>query len=503
MKYFLSLFIVASSLLNAVCQNSTTDSLIKLLNNASNDTNQVNRLIAIASSYYFYKPDTSIAYSKKALQLARDLDFKRGIFQSLSLAGESSRILGDYPGSMKMQLEALEVSRKTKNGNGEIASLCYIGVIYNELKEYRSALNFLFPANAISQNLPIGPLTVFILTSMGVSYHFLNMPDSALYFLRQASIKNHEVNHPQLNSLIPISIGNIFAGIGNNDSALYYYTKGLQNSLNSNESINLGRGNLKIAELYFAEGKYDSSLYFVRNSFRESKRTAQKVNILEASTLLVKLYRQFHEMDSAFYYEDIATAMKDSLYGPEKFKKLQLLMLDKQEKQQEADSEEEQYRNNIKYTLLFISLGVFLIISFILFRANRQKQKAKTKIENAYVNLKDTQALLIQREKMASLGELTAGIAHEIQNPLNFVNNFSEVNTELIDELQEEVGKGNYEDVKAIANDIKENSQKINHHGKRAGDIVKGMLQHSRLSSGQKEPTDINALCDEYLRLSY
>ena len=104
---------------------------------------------------------------------------------------------------------------------------------------------------------------------------------------------------------------------------------------------------------------------------------------------------------------------------------------------------------------------------------------------------------------MASLGELTAGIAHEIQNPLNFVNNFSEVNKELIDEMKDEIDKGNIDEVKAIANDIKENEEKINHHGKRADAIVKGMLQHSRASSGQKEPTDINALADEYLRLAY
>ncbi len=104
---------------------------------------------------------------------------------------------------------------------------------------------------------------------------------------------------------------------------------------------------------------------------------------------------------------------------------------------------------------------------------------------------------------MASLGELTAGIAHEIQNPLNFVNNFSEVNVELIAELEEEAKAGNTEEVLAIASDIIANEEKINHHGKRADAIVKGMLQHSQSSSGKKEPTDINALCDEYLRLSY
>ena len=136
-----------------------------------------------------------------------------------------------------------------------------------------------------------------------------------------------------------------------------------------------------------------------------------------------------------------------------------------------------------------------------------QKRKAieetYTALQKTLEDLKATQTQLIQSEKMASLGELTAGIAHEIQNPLNFVNNFSEVNKELIGEMKEEIEKGNYEEVKLIAKDIEDNEQKINHHGKRADAIVKGMLQHSRSSSGVKEPTDINALCDEYLRLSY
>ena len=129
--------------------------------------------------------------------------------------------------------------------------------------------------------------------------------------------------------------------------------------------------------------------------------------------------------------------------------------------------------------------------------------KQTAELRQTLTDLKQTQTQLIQSEKMASLGELTAGIAHEIQNPLNFVNNFSEVSNELINEMNAELGKGNYNDAKEIAVNVKQNLEKINHHGKRAEDIVKGMLQHSRSSSGVKEPTDINALCDEYLRLSY
>ncbi len=130
-------------------------------------------------------------------------------------------------------------------------------------------------------------------------------------------------------------------------------------------------------------------------------------------------------------------------------------------------------------------------------------EKAKESIEATLTELKATQSQLIQSEKMASLGELTAGIAHEIQNPLNFVNNFSEVSTELLDEMKDEIAAGNWQLATEIADDVKQNLERINHHGKRADAIVKGMLQHSQASSGQKEPTDINALADEYLRLAY
>jgi signal transduction histidine kinase len=130
-------------------------------------------------------------------------------------------------------------------------------------------------------------------------------------------------------------------------------------------------------------------------------------------------------------------------------------------------------------------------------------EAAKQQVDNTLAELKQAQTQLVQSEKMASLGELTAGIAHEIQNPLNFVNNFSEVSSELLDEMRDELEKGNYKDAIEIANDVQQNLEKINHHGKRADGIVKGMLQHSRTGSGQKELTDINALADEYLRLAY
>jgi signal transduction histidine kinase/streptogramin lyase len=163
--------------------------------------------------------------------------------------------------------------------------------------------------------------------------------------------------------------------------------------------------------------------------------------------------------------------------------------------------------------LIFALLIIGFLRAYVVFRSRRLKKENRileekvalrtNQLQKSLEDLKSTQTQLIQSEKMASLGELTAGIAHEIQNPLNFVNNFSEVNTELIEEMKNELANGNNQQAIEIAEDIKGNQEKINFHGKRADAIVKGMLQHSRSSSGQKEPTDMNTLADEYLRLSY
>ncbi len=227
--------------------------------------------------------------------------------------------------------------------------------------------------------------------------------------------------------------------------------------------------------------------------------------------------KKIKKRDSAFYYhlktQDSLTGVIQNHSNALEIQQFQFDQRKLNKKEQAAIQKAIREQKQRSRTLIYVfvtSVAFLMVILIIQWRNSNQKRRAnetlrqqKEKVEGALTELRSAQAQLIQKEKMASLGELTAGIAHEIQNPLNFVNNFSEVNTELIDEMELEIEKGDMAEIKAIALDVKENSKKINLHGKRADAIVKGMLQHSKSGSGTKEATDINALADDYLRLAY
>jgi len=277
---------------------------------------------------------------------------------------------------------------------------------------------------------------------------------------------------------------------------------------------------VNIAECYFKIGNTDEALSnallcLERASEGRQVRLTRRVNLL-----ISDIYEKLGNDSEALKY---LKAFKDIVQKTDQNNELSRVadaeiksILDKSQEEIVALEQEQELinqENKIQRLWLFSTAGALisaLLLLYILFRNNRNKQKSnallkqqKEKVESTLDKLKSAQTQLIQSEKMASLGELTAGIAHEIQNPLNFVNNFSEVNRELITELKEEIENGDLEEVKAIAGDLEQNEEKISHHGKRADGIVKGMLQHSRTNSGQKEPTDLNALADEYLRLAY
>ena len=298
-------------------------------------------------------------------------------------------------------------------------------------------------------------------------------------------------------------LGRAYAQKKEYDSAMYFYRQGLTIAEQNNTQIDLLDIYNGMAGVQMEKFAIDSAIWYSRRALTEQVGKTYPLGQLNAANTLANIFDDQNKSDSTLKYLKIAIALKDSLFNREKTMAVQNLDFKEKEKQKEIEASRLENRNRIWMNALLGSLFTITVIAFLLFRNNRLKQTAKQKIEKSYDQLKSTQSQLIQSEKMASLGELTAGIAHEIQNPLNFVNNFSEVNTELIDDASQEIEKGNISDVKSILKNIRDNEEKISHHGKRADAIVKGMLQHSRSASGTKEPTNINALAEEYVRLAY
>jgi signal transduction histidine kinase len=513
--YCIALVLIIFTFRGAVCQSFQTDSLKRLLVLTGQDTNRVSLLIEIASAYRYFNPDSSLLLAQQALALSKKLNFNKGKVRTLIIYGEARRFRGDFPQALEAQFEALQTSKNSRFPEGEENSLGLIGMIYQDLNEYRQALNYLYQAKKFNESLSnknVGGICRW-LSSIGYIYEKMNMLDSALFFQKQAHAYLNSFPVSTVASLVLTRLGVIQSRLGYRDLALQYFQEALKITYATGDMLNRSRAQYRIAELYHSANKPDSSLHYCRLAFANGNTVFLKSTILDASNLLVKLYKEKNNLDSALHYQEVAMATKELMYGREKFQQLQLLTLTQQQRQQQLREKQVQ----LQRIGLVSALAVFLFIALLLWRniryqkltnralhfKNEQIETQKNTLENTLMELKGTQAQLIQSEKMASLGELTAGIAHEIQNPLNFVNNFSEVSTELVDEMEVALQQDDKEEAVAIASDIKDNLQKINHHGKRAGDIVKGMLQHSRTSSSQKEPTDINKLADEYLRLAF
>ena len=490
--FFLTYLPVAAQMI------TNRDSLKHIIVTTKQDSTKSNALWYLGFSYAFVHQDSAVLYASEALELAKKNDYILGEANSQMVLCMALTLQGNYTSALQYGFNHLEIGETLRDSIIIMRANDVLSICYREQEDYNEALKYAFRAEAISRNRKYGSAyRPLLLGNISTIYERTNRLDSALYYGLNSyeQIKNW--------SGIYLKLGNIYAKLGRPDSALYYYRNGIPHAEAFYVYIDLVDIFSKMSELFQSTGYIDSAIYYANKSIVQEGALSYSEGRIRAVAHLAKLYESIGKTDSTLKYLKLSSQLREKMFDRQKTREAQTLAFNEKLHQQENKAQKEKEQNRIRmYGLLAASI-IFLVIAFFFWRNNQHKQRAKVKIEKAYNELKTTQAQLIQSEKMASLGELTAGIAHEIQNPLNFVNNFSEVNDELIKELKAEAGKGNLEEVKAIANDIAFNSEKINHHGKRADAIVKGMLQHSRTSSGQKEPTDINALADEYLRLAY
>lgn len=518
-----TLFIILILLLSfgVQAQSAYADSLLNLLEMATKDSEKI-RLSEELSDYYFNKNRRiSAEFNEDALQIARKNKKTLDIAYFLGKKGYFLNKEERYGEALKCYMEGLDLAQEPNSEKKSwlrpieadpykfkmeiLAGLHHdFGLVMrstgnnNEaLQQFRICLQYLDKALPTSHNSA--------LMNIGAVYLDLNMLDSALYYEEKAIDNNHMTYRTTMYKYI----GDIYFRKGKMDSTFYYYHQGMALAKKQSSLSQLVTNLMGLAQFYLKEENKDSSLFYARafmKGFKELDGNPVKdINISNAYELLYRSYQLKGQQDSTLKYLQLAFHSRDSLSKGriQNLTKYQNLNFGEQIRLEELEKEKLRTQNRIRVYSLLSGLVFILLVAFILFRNALQKQKANKVLEQTLANLKSTQTQLIQSEKMASLGELTAGIAHEIQNPLNFVNNFAEVSVELVTELKDEITKGDVEEAVAISTDIIANLNKINHHGKRASFIVNGMLEHSRTSSGEKNPTDINVLAEEFLNLSY
>jgi len=470
------------------------------------------------------KNQEAVPLLNEALSLFELLDDLEGQAVANGLLAIIQRNGGDAAASLKLSFKALELSHKIGFRENEGLDLYFIGVTYKQLGDFEKALEYLYQSlhifredgNRLFQSYPINVIGS-IYFEKGDYIKALEYFDEGLAIRQESLDKLGEAGSLD-------NIGFSHFKLGNYPQAISYCKQSLAIAEITQDERTQSNALLHLAEVYKQTGDIEKATEFSNRSLELKKAIGDRRREVEMLLFLADLYKSVD-------HDKVLDVLNNALQIAENTKMLDLfsrthfhlsLYYKKDGNYEEAVKhleahitlEKEFNKNAIsqKISTLEITHKVEETRKEAdaanqkneeLTRLNEEIEDQRKKLETALANLKSTQAQLVQSEKMASLGELTAGIAHEIQNPLNFVNNFSDVNKELLIELNEEIEKGNYKDAKAITKSLIQNEEKINHHGNRADAIVKAMLQHSRTTSGQKEFTDIDRLADEYLRLAY
>ena len=520
-KNIISIILLFFSLpFDAYSQQSVVDSLKKILNSDIPDSSRSLILDRLGLFTMTSKPQIALQFAQKGLLIAKKTGFPKGISRNLNRLGAIYRSIGNYPKSLEMHMEAKKIALECNDLEGLSSIYNQLGVFYSAQKDSKTAINSYMKGLNIAQSINNSNLKRIIFSNLGMDYTFLEKLDSAKIYTEAAYEMAMLQKSNNINVLL-MNLGSLYRREKKYTQALDFYRKSIAYSKLVEDDGILSLTYFEMADIFKKTTMLDSSIIYSQKSLEVAESNNNPKNIFLSSTLLSELYDKIDTKKSYKFFKQAASA-KDSMFSQEKFIQIQNIKFIDSIKEQELIAKAKEIKNEQRLILMLSIMGVFLLVALILFRSNQLKNKAnillknqkeeidiqKNKVENALSELKFTQNQLIQNEKLSSLSELTAGIAHEIQNPLNFVNNFSELSIDLSNELKEEIEKISFpendkEYISEIISDLTQNQEKINLHGKRASSIVSSMLEHSRVSTGERQSTDINKLAEEYLKLSY
>lgn len=498
---------------------AVSDSLTQLLQSQTDDSAKVLLLDAISRNKSFTDPFDALQYAKQGLALAQQIDFKIGVARNLNRIGSILSQTGNYGKALETFFESIKTSQAINDQEGLAKTYINVGILYGEQKDSRTAIKYYFKSKEIAEKLNMPELVSLAYLNLGTDYGILKKYDSARIYTQKVYDMSLKLKNDHTNILL-LNLGDIYHQTKDYPASLAYFRQARELSIKLKKSRILAQVYFEMADVFNELNQRDSSLFYAKKALSKSEEIYHLNYIYKSSKLLSQLYEKQDAREALRYFK-IGIAARDSIFNIEKTSQILNLSFKDNLFKQELAYKEKEYKIRQKTELLVAILAVAFTILLVLSLLNRQKNKAnalltvqkqevqkqKDGLQESLETLKITQNQLIQKEKLATLGELTAGIAHEIQNPLNFVNNFSELSIELTNDLVEEIDKLKVDDkaeIIELLDDITNNQKKINFHGKRASDIVKMMLEHSRFTVGEVEKlTNINKFIKGNAVLAY